>query len=184
MNKVPLENTYGYEDFITEDERLFLTEWAINNNAYLNKNDDGPNRRFGRLDSLSNIPPIVTELKNKVVELESIKKVIEAPQNADWLGIQWENAFVEPHLDFNGLNKKYYTRRYNILISLPEEGGEPIYGNKILKVKERMLWRCEAGLIVHSSVPNKGNKPRINLSFGFLMPRPNQDTSFKKNKLI
>ena len=33
-----------------------------------------------------------------------------------------------------------------------------------------MMWRCDAGLIEHSSIPNKGKIPRINLSFGFLMP--------------
>lgn len=172
MNKVILENTYGYEDFITEDERLFLEEWAINNHSYLKRNVEGPYRNFGRLDSLSNIPPIVKQLKNKLIELESIEKVIEAPQNADWLGIQKETAFVEPHMDYNGPDNRYYTRRYNILISLPEEGGQPIYGNKVLKVKERMIWRCDAGLVVHSSIPNKGKRVRINLSFGFLMPKP------------
>lgn len=171
MNKVILENTYGYEDFITEEERLFLEEWAISNNSYLKRNIEGPYRNFGRLDSLSDIPPVIKELKNKLIELESIEKVIEAPQNADWLGIQKETAFVEPHMDYNGPDNRYYTRRYNILISLPEEGGQPIYGNKVLKVKERMIWRCDAGLVIHSSIPNKGEKLRINLSFGFLMPR-------------
>jgi hypothetical protein len=172
MDKVILENTYGYEDFITEEERLFLEEWAISNNSYLKRNKEGPYRNFGRIDSLSDIPPIIKELKNKLVELESIEKVIEAPQNADWLGIQKETGFVEPHMDYNGPDDRYYTRRYNILISLPEEGGQPIYGNKVLKVKERMIWRCDAGLVVHSSIPNKGERVRINLSFGFLMPKP------------
>ena len=171
MNRVILENTYGYEDFITEEERLFLEEWAILNNSNLKRNSEGPYRNFGRLDSLPETPKLVKELKNKLIELESIEKVIEAPQNADWLGIQKETAYVEPHMDYNGPDKRYYTRRYNILISLPEEGGQPIYGNKVLKVKERMIWRCDAGLVIHSSVPNKGKKPRINLSFGFLMPR-------------
>jgi hypothetical protein len=85
---------------------------------------------------------------------------------------QKETGFVEPHMDYNGPDDRYYTRRYNILISLPEEGGHPIYGNKVLKVKERMIWRCDAGLVVHSSIPNKGERVRINLSFGFLMPKP------------
>jgi hypothetical protein len=172
MNKIILENTYGYEDFITEEERLFLEEWALSNHSYLKRNVEGPYRNFGRLDSLSDIPPIIKQLKKKLIELESIEKVIEAPQNADWLGIQKETAFVEPHIDYNGPDIRYYTRRYNILISLPEEGGQPIYGNKVLKVKEKMIWRCDAGLVVHSSIPNKGERVRINLSFGFLMPKP------------
>jgi hypothetical protein len=171
MNRVILENTYGYEDFITEDERLFLEEWAILNNSNLKRNSEGPYRNFGRLDSLPETPKLIKELKNKLIGLESIEKVIEAPQNADWLGVQKETAFVEPHMDYNGPDRRYYTRRYNILISLPEEGGQPIYGSKVLNVKEKMIWRCDAGLVIHSSIPNKGKKPRINLSFGFLMPR-------------
>lgn len=181
MEKIILGGTYGYEEFVTEEERLFLQEWAIKNNDKLRKNREGPYRNFGRLDTIPNLPPLIKELKKKVVELESIDKVIEAPQNADWLGIQGESAFVEPHYDYNGPDYRYYTRRYNILISLPEEGGLPIYGGDILEVKERMLWRCDAGLILHSSLPNKGKKPRINLSFGFLIPR---DGETYENKLI
>ena len=179
MNKVILESTYGYENFITEDERLFLEDWAIKNNSYLKRNSVGPYRNFGRLDSLSDVPPLIKQLKDKLIKLESIEKVIEAPQNADWLGIQKETAFVEPHMDYNGPDERYYTRRYNILISLPEEGGQPIYGKKVLSVKERMIWRCDAGLVVHSSIPNKGKKPRINLSFGFLIPKPGKSFETK-----
>ena len=55
-----------------------------------------------------------------------------------------------------------------------------ISDNEILEVKERMMWRCDAGLIEHSSIPNKGKIPRINLSFGFLMPIK---TTLKKSLL-
>ena len=174
MNKVIFENTYGYENFITEDERLFLMDWAIKNNSYLKKNSVGPYRNFGRLDSLFDVPPLIKQLKDKLIDLELIEKVIEAPQNGDWLGIQKEMAFVEPHMDYNGEDDRYYTRRYNLLISLPEEGGQPIYDKIVLNVKERMIWRCDAGLVVHSSIPNKGKKLRINLSFGFLIDKENK----------
>jgi hypothetical protein len=83
-------------------------------------------------------------------------------------------------MDDNGEDDRYYTRRYNILVSLPTEGGNPIYGGEILNVKELMLWRCDAGLVEHSSVPNKGDRLRINLSFGFLMQK---ETTFKKSLL-
>ena len=172
MNKTIFVNTYGYENFITEDERLFLEKWAIENSIHLKPNSKGPFRNFGRLDSIPKIPKLVEELKYRLIELESIENVIEAPKNGDWIGIQGETSFVEPHIDFNGEDDRYYTRRYNVLISLPEEGGQPVYDGNILYVKERMIWRCEAGLIMHSSVPNKGKKLRINLSFGFSVPKP------------
>jgi len=162
--------TYCYDEFITIEEQSEIKKWALDNENKMPANMSGPYRRFSRLDNFNSIPNIIHTIKQRVIDVENIKNVMEAPQNADWIGIQWESAFVEPHLDDNGNNKNYYTRRYNILISYPEEGGQPIYGNEILEVKERMMWRCDAGLIEHSSIQNKGKIPRINLSFGFLMP--------------
>ena len=56
---------------------------------------------------------------------------------------------------------------------MPDVGGNPIYENDIVEVKEKMLWRCEAGLYNHSSVEVRGSKPRINISFGFQIKNEN-----------
>ena len=65
MTKINLGQTYGYEDFITEDERLFIEKWAIENNSKLKKNGAGPYRNFGRLDSLGESPSVIDKLKKK-----------------------------------------------------------------------------------------------------------------------
>jgi hypothetical protein len=172
MEKINLNNTYCYHDFISDEEQIILKEWALANEHRFAPNGAGPFRRFSRLDRLGALPDLFNILKQRVIDTEDIKEFIEAPQNADWMGVQWETAFVEPHMDYNGENPNYYTRRYNILVSFPEAGGYPIYDNIVLsEIKEKTMWRCDAGLVLHSSVPNKGQKPRINLSYGFLMPK-------------
>ena len=169
--KVEANGTYWYTDFITEGERLELKLWALENEYKLKPNLAGPNRRFSRLDKLGKLPDIINIIRDRIIEVEQIVNPVEAPQNADWIGIQREGAFVEPHLDYNGEDPAYYTRRYNLLINMPNEGGQPIYDGQTLDIGERTLWRCDAGIKVHSSVPNVGKRARINLSYGFLMPR-------------
>lgn len=179
MEKKEIGRTYYYENFITDEQQKYLSDWIVENIKYMrlavpvNGEKDqmeGVYRHFVKLSALPSVPELVYELKNKIIELENIDPIILDPINEDWIGITRENAYVEPHKDHNGFDKLYYTRRYNILVSLPEQGGEPIYGQDVLELPEKSIWRCDAGLVVHSSVPNKGTKPRINLSFGFLIP--------------
>lgn len=166
------KTTYCYRNFITKEEQEFIINWALNNKDKFKKNTTGPDKYMARLHEMEiEIPQLVKNLKQKISQLENIKEVIDVPHNVDWIGIQGNGAQVFPHLDDNGNDDRYYTRRYNILLSLPESGGNPIYGGEVLNVEERMIWRCDAGLIEHSSIPNVGDKPRINLSFGFLMPK-------------
>ena len=169
--KTELVNTYCYPEFITEDEQFFLKMWALTNEYKLRPNSAGPNRRFNRLDNLGKLPGVFDYIRQRIIKAEDIQNPIEAPQNGDWLGIQRDEAFVEPHMDYNGEDPNFYTRRYNLLISMPESGGQPIYDGQVLDISERTLWRCDAGIIIHSSVPNVGPRPRINISYGFLMPK-------------
>ena len=179
MIKKVLENTYCYEDFITKEQQDILYKWAFDSFPYMdfanpcNKEEDQQNlpvRHFGMVQNLPYIPELFWELKNKVIELEGIEEVLEAPGNGDWVGITGTESRVEPHTDWNGHDPNYYTRRYNLLVTLPPDGGQPLYGGRVLPVKEKMLWRCDAGLVEHSSIPNKGNRLRVNISFGFSIP--------------
>jgi hypothetical protein len=176
MERVIFENTYGYEDFITEDERLELESWAMTIKDKMGRaqpvsgeadqKDEDLIRHFAKLSGFSNIPTLFEKLKLKIIELEGIEKYLPAPINGDWIGILGENSYVEPHKDDN-LNDQYYTRRYNLLVSAPLDGGRPIYGGKLVPIKDKLLWRCDAGLVTHTSEKVIGDKLRINLSFGF-----------------
>ena len=179
MEKVFFENTYGYDNFISEDERMKLENWALSlkDDMILAKpmNDEKDQyeekliRQFSKLSDLTNVPNIVNILKSKIIKLESLENALPEIINGDWIGIVGEGAYVEPHTDAN-LNNNYYTRRYNLLISVPIEGGNPIYDGILIPIKEKLLWRCDAGLFNHTSQKVIGNKFRITLSFGFSIP--------------
>jgi hypothetical protein len=111
--------------------------------------------------------------RNRIIEVEGIcDPIIHDPSLGDWFGITDEDAFVEPHTDI--VSKPYLDyniRRYNVIISMPTEGGQPIYDGDVLDVGEKGLWMCEASLYKHASVPNQGSRMRLNISYGFYIPK-------------
>ena len=125
----------------------------------------GLKRHFKILYPDDEKPNIFHQIRNRILDLENITNPLPAPGNLEWIGIVGKGSYVEPHCDANFPD--YYTVRYNLLVSFPDDGGRPIYGDEVLPVKERMLWRCDAGIVKHSSEIVKGDKLRINLSYGF-----------------
>lgn len=176
MERVQFDTTYGYRDFITEEERIELENWALSakdkmgKTAPVNDEEDqlseGLMRHILILKPDDEKPEIFHRIKNRLLELENIKNPIPAPRNYDWIGIVGKDSYVEPHYDDN-LDEDHYTVRYNVIISKPDNGGRPIYDDDIIPFEERMVWRCDAGLVKHQSEKVKDNKLRINLSFGF-----------------
>lgn len=72
--------------------------------------------------------------------------------------INWEEAPIE-----DGTN----TVRFNILLSKPIEGGDPVINDIEIPVEEYGVWVCWASKYVHTSTRVEGDKPRIMISFGF-----------------
>jgi len=174
-NKIHFGGTYGYKDFINNDEKSELQEWILSEQPSMsfsnpvNSEEDqytlGLKRHFKILYPDDKKPNIFHLIRNRILDLENITNPIPAPGNLDWIGIVGKGSYVEPHCDANFPD--YYTVRYNLLVSFPDDGGRPIYGGEVLPVKEKMLWRCDAGIVKHSSEIVKGDKLRINLSYGF-----------------
>jgi hypothetical protein len=175
LEKVYFGGTYGYRDFISDTERKELEEWALSIEDKMgfsvpinDEQDQYSNnvvRHFLILKPEDEKPLVFHTLKEKIIQLENIQNPIPAPQNYDWIGIVGENGYVEPHIDDN--LEDHYTVRYNVIVSCPNKGGNPIYGGEIIPIEEKMVWRCDAGVVPHSSQIVKDTKLRINLSFGF-----------------
>ena len=174
-NKIHFGGTYGYEDFINDNEKNELQEWILSSQSSMSFSNPvnfekdqyktGLKRHFKILYPDDEKPDIFHLVRNRILDLENITNPIPAAVNYDWIGIVGEDSYVEPHLDAS--YRDYYTVRYNLLVSFPNGGGRPIYGGELLPVKEKMLWRCDAGIVEHSSEVVKGDKLRINLSYGF-----------------
>jgi len=170
--KVTCGLTYYYEDFITIEEQRFLSEWALNNEKNLIPNPTGPYRKRKVLNKLSDYPKILTELKERIIRLENfnISEDIITNGGQDIVSVQRNMGMVPEHIDYDRI-EGYYLRRYNIFVSLPEEGGLPVYGGKVIELKERCLLKVDAGLISHSTTKINGEIPRIMLSYGFNIKR-------------
>lgn len=188
MKKVQLNDTYGYEDFITDEERDIILKWVKENENYFKintKESDKINAPYGsrkicKLQDTPNSPiELVTKIKNRVIELENINDWVLDPNFKDSIGINEEGGSIHIHCDGN-LDGRTHVR-YNILLSYPEEGGHSIYNGKINVLKEKLVWRCVAGKVKHGSVPVVGKKPRITLTLGFQIKNEEID---KKTKTL
>lgn len=169
MKKIDLPHgSWAYEEFIDEDERQKLVEWmkSVEHLAILN----GIGRKFiQHANRLTNIPSVYHEVKNRIIKLEGLEKANQGTQTfGDFLSYNSNEGKIQPHTDPGAPNFDHI--RYNLLVQVPTEGGDAIYGNEIVHIKEKMIWRCEASTHIHSSTPVKGERERLNISFGFLVP--------------
>jgi hypothetical protein len=177
MKLIQLNDTYGYEDFITNEEQSELLLWANSNSHLFNVNETGSDsvnapygsRKIGILKKIKNSPlELVKKIKDRVIEIEQIKNWKEEPDFKDAIGIHGDSGAIHIHTDRNAPGHVHV--RYNVILSYPNEGGHSIYNDKINILKERMVWRCVAGKIPHGSTTVVGDKPRITLTLGFLIP--------------
>ena len=166
IQKVLLNGTYAYENFISNKEKNYLLDWVQNNLHKIPPNGEG--RYFESLNLIKNSPlDLVKNLKKRIIKLENIIDWVEEPLLSDYIGIILKGSAIHPHTDQNQDN--YVHTRYNIILSWPEGGGESIYGENINNLKENLIWKCIAGKVQHASIPVRGDKPRITLSLGFLI---------------
>jgi hypothetical protein len=168
MTKIDIPNSWAYKNFITLEEQNVLLEFSHKQYAHLQENGHG---RFyvDHVDTKFSVPEEYKIVKQRIVDTENLKNFLFDPKFGDFLSFNTVGAAIHPHKDPNV--DGYVHTRYNLLLSVPESGGKPIYNNKIFDVEERMLWRCEAGLYNHASTPVVGDRSRINISFGFQLKK-------------
>jgi hypothetical protein len=174
MNRIELNDTYGYDEFITKEEQEKLLLWTDSNSYLFDVNTTNSSsigapygsRQIGILRKIENSPlDLVKQIKDRVIEVENIKDWILDPYFEDAIGINKEGGSIHLHSDSN--LDGYTHVRYNVILSYPNEGGHSIYNGKVNELKERMVWRCVAGKVKHGSMPVVGDKHRITLTLGF-----------------
>jgi hypothetical protein len=178
MEKVILNNTYGFKNFISNEEKEILLEWVEKNPTYFKDNVVSSYRKYVILKEIQNSPKeIISKLRNRIIELDNIGEWVEEPNFYDLITINEESGSIHPHTDSN--IEGYIHTRYNIILKYPFEGGHSIYGNSVNVLEENIVWKCIAGKVLHASTPVIGNRPRITLSLGFqikedIEPKPEQ----------
>lgn len=138
--------------------------WARKNRQAFRPN--GFARQYGLLDEFSP-PKEVWEIKRQIVEANNIQDAEQEPIFRDLCGFITEGGAVHPHVDCGDKGKQHV--RFNVMVSKPQGGGNPVQNGVEILVQEGAVWRCDASLVMHSSMPVIGSKPRIVLSYGFLL---------------
>jgi hypothetical protein len=152
-----------YENFISKDEQENLKDWAFEEECRLKPNLNGPGRFFNQVNNLAE-NELVYIIKDRIIKKFNLYGWAADPQLGDWLGMQKDGAYINFHKDKLPIGEHH---RFNVLIQLPHEGGINIYNGEELVVKERMLINYRPDLYIHGTTKVVGDRPRINLSFGF-----------------
>lgn len=141
-----------------------VIDWA--NQNYKNFTPNGFGRQFCVLQKNNTLKEI-WDIKKIIVDEHKLHNKKQEPVFKDYCGYITDGGAIHRHKDPNQDNLIH--TRFNVMVSKPLQGGEPIQNGVVIKVEEGDFWRCDAGLVEHWCSPVIGNKPRIVLSFGFLV---------------
>ncbi len=157
-------------EIITKEEQQFLLDWIFSNENKFKPNDAGPNRKFIKLNDLKIFekPKLILEIKKRILIKEEIIVWYEDPFFGDLITCNTEGGYVHEHTDKTLPDREHI--RFNLFLSKPEKGGDPILMGKIMDFKERGYLKYHVNRQVHKSLPVEGDKPRIAISYGISIP--------------
>jgi hypothetical protein len=143
-----------------------VSAWAIESHKAFEPNGDG--RQYGVLYRKDlTPPPQVWEIRRQIVEANRLQGFSTEPMFQDFCGFITEGGAIHPHKDPDNNGKQHV--RFNVMVSKPEAGGTPVQDGLEMAVEEGDVWRCDASRVRHWCTPVQGQKPRIVLSYGFLI---------------
>ena len=153
---------------MSEEERLELVDWFSAN--YLRFNT----QICGRVDYTlkpydKSVPMVVWRIKKRLIEKEKLQRFVQEPTLKDYFWAIMPGGKINPHLDPN--LKHFIHVRFNVFIQLPINDSGTYYGKQAIDSKEGHYTLCRSGIDRHWINPIKGNRPRLTLSFGYLIPR-------------
>lgn len=154
---ITLEEQKEIIKWISENHQTFL---IVNINSYKLKFDYGT------------IPYIFMKVRERIIQLERLEDISKEERNINLfyknvISYMCNGSSLKTHKDQK--YKGFSFVKYIVYIQLPEVGGLPIYNNILYKVRERTYLECEASKHFHSCQDVSGDKPRIVLTFGFLI---------------
>jgi hypothetical protein len=140
--------------------------WAIKSHKAFAPNGFG--RQYGVLYRKELAPPSeVWEIRRQIVEANGLQGCDTEPIFQDFCGFITAGGVIHEHQDFDHNGKQHI--RFNVMVSKPEAGGIPLQDGVEIAVEEGDVWRCDASRVRHWCTPVQGKKPRIVLSYGFLV---------------
>lgn len=141
-----------------------VAKWAIASPEGFRRN--GPARQFCVLQEV-NAPEEAWEIKRQIIDAFDLHDAEQEPMFRDLCGLITQGGAVHEHTDPDHNGKQHV--RFNVLVSKPLRGGMPVLDGQELELAEGEVWRCDASRVFHSCTTVVGVKPRVVLSFGFLL---------------
>lgn len=152
---------YGnFKNFISDNERLDLLNWAKDNRHHATV----PNGTFGfRVREINKLPnnSLALIIGERIKEHFDIECIL-----SEWhcLSFMYDKGYLENHLD-DWANGRY--RKFILIIQKPTYGGNPIYDGNKLDWSEKELFEYRPDLYFHGTVPSEGDLERIVLVYGW-----------------
>jgi hypothetical protein len=186
---------------IDEELSKPIVEWVLGNYNNKNVFDDFPDHPTGfvvGLEYIESKKPFLSKngfpydnylkIRKQIVKGFGFKDNLPIEENMGFIIVYSEKGHrVHPHRDTNfnsegpGWRENMHLdnefigdvihTRFNVLISKPIKGGNPIIDNIKYEVKENEAWVCFSGVKEHQTDETEGDKPRILLSFGHWVPK-------------
>lgn len=153
---------------MTTEQQKEIVEWVKINYTYFKSS--GYNRYMQLLNYFDDVPKCIWEIKNRIVDKELLHEFQEEPIFKDSIGYMMDGGQLHNHVDPNPINEELYHTRFNVYVQIPNKGGMPIYNNNLYQLKEMTYICCRSGIDYHSCEKVEGERERIVLSFGFLLP--------------
>ena len=156
---------------MSEEERLHIRDWAM---QLFSKNGINDKKR-NRFDySLHEYPdemlPLVSEIENRLLIKHELSLFKKETLIADFLAVIPSGGYIQKHVDPNDWNDGLFHVRFNVFISLPNQGGTTYYDGNIIEAVEGSYVLCRSGIDIHWADAIECDIPRISLSFGYLLP--------------
>ncbi len=166
------EYTDNDECILSEQEQYTIVEWTRKHFKYfLNNSRNGENNKyFQKLSYFDNLPKCIWDIRQRIFDKEQLHDYNIEPIFKDSIGIMFNEAELHLHTDPNPSNSDLIHTRYNVYVQLPIKGGYPIYNGKHCRLKERTYICCRSGIDLHCCAKVEGERERIVISFGVLVP--------------
>jgi hypothetical protein len=160
---------YDRGAIMSEEERLKIKNWCLSV-CSTSKILSFYRACFALNPNDKSIPPIIFEIKRRIIEKEKLTGFQEEPRLKDFVAFILPGGRIPMHKDPNDAFSKLYHVRFNIFIETPRKGCATYYGGtKVTAIPGNYVF-SRSGIDEHWSDRNEDIRPRISLSFGYLLP--------------
>jgi len=156
------------ENIISKKELDFILKFINNNKDLFEENGVSQNRNFLTLPKESNTPSLFFDIKKRILDKENIKNnYIDDSTYGDYIGYITNGGKIHYHNDPTITG--YDHIRFNLFLSVPKNGGFPIYNGVTIPVTVGDYVRCNSSKEYHECEMVEGDIPRIVISYGIYL---------------